>query len=62
MNKCLTMVHLTSTFRIRSRVPGDSKAGKSSVSCAMVTALLGWWQPIDSAPAATEATGAAVQH
>jgi len=38
------------------------KAGESLVSCALVTALLGWWQPIDSAPAATGATGATGQH
>jgi len=31
MNKCFTLVHLTSTFRIHSRVSGDSRARTSGL-------------------------------
>ena len=37
MNKCLTLLHLTSTFKIHSGVPRDSKAG---TLCPMSNGLL----------------------
>src|SRR5579859_1650832 len=62
MNKCLTLVHLTSMFRIHSGVPGDSKASNLWSHEQWSTALLGCLWPIGLAPVATGATGAVGQH
>lgn len=62
MNKCLRLVHLTSTFRIHSRVSAASKPRKLRFLTQLSTARLGCCWPIGLALAAIGATGAAGQH
>ena len=62
MNKCLSLVHLTSTFRIHSRVSAASKPRNPRFLNQFSTARLGCCWPIGLAPAAIGATGGAGQH
>lgn len=61
MNKCLTLVHLTSTLRIHSGVQGAAKATNRCRS-NLATEPIGCLQRVGLAPAAIAAIAAIAQH